>query len=124
MGVPSQLDNLRKACADGNVEACRMLREQTPLEYRGMKMAHYDDDQVVNGCRIDVSWSHNDIPMKVIDHQTRTIKDLDGYGTTDRVFTVYQLTADYDLACSAISGLDPVWLKSGDTLSVQGNYSD
>ena len=39
MGVPSQLDNLRKACADGNVEACRMLREQTPLEYRGMKMA-------------------------------------------------------------------------------------
>jgi len=87
-------------------------------------MAHYDDDQVVNGCRIDVSWSHNDIPMKVIDHQTRTIKDLDGYGTTDRVFTVYQLTADYDLACSAISGLDPVWLKSGDTLTVQGNYSD
>ena len=39
MGVPSQLDSLRKACADGNVEACRLLREQTPLEYRGMKMA-------------------------------------------------------------------------------------
>ena len=84
----------------------------------------YSDDDVINGIRLDISWSHNDIDMTPVNHITRTIKDLNGYGTQDRVFTVYQLNADYDLACSSISGLNPVWLRKGDTLTVQGNYSN
>ena len=34
MGVHSQLDSLRKACADGNVEASSALREHTLIENR------------------------------------------------------------------------------------------